>query len=168
MGNIEKLIEEYGNVYDVIRYELHDEPKQAVEILKKYGDKTDLRYHYIELECYDSLAHKELKNKNYEDALRHLLSASEKLPEYSEFYYGIGVAYYYLKDYDKAIEYINTAIDKAKSITITNPKTEVEVNKSFARYYDNLGAVYETIGNEEEAKKSSDKYKEYSAKIDEN
>lgn len=168
MDKIEELLEKYDkNIYEVCLYELHDNPKLAVEYLEKYGNKTDLRYYYTEIDCYDSLAHQELKNKNYEDALKHLLFVSEKLPDFSDFYYGIGVAYFYLKNYDKAIEYINKAIDKAKSITVNNIATAIEINKDFVIYYDNLGAVYETIGNEEGAKKCSDKYKEYSAKVEE-
>ena len=86
MDKIEELLEKYDkNIYEVCLYELHDNPKLAVEYLEKYGNKTDLRYYYTEIDCYDSLAHQELKNKNYEDALKHLLFVSEKLPDFSDF-----------------------------------------------------------------------------------
>ncbi len=143
--SIDELIEEYGNIYTAIFYEYHsDKREEGLELLYKTGDDSDIDYHYIEAMSHYEIGCDKLDNNNYEDALKHFLFVTERLPFYGDAYNGLGCVYSGLKQYDEAEKNIKKAIELTKS--------------DYARgvYYSNLSNLYSSKGNKEEAEKCAE------------
>ncbi|MFW6276464.1 MAG: tetratricopeptide repeat protein [Bacteroidota bacterium] len=56
-------------------------------------------------------AHNSLLNENYREAVIEYTMAIEKFDEYAPSWYGRGMAYYYLDEYDKSLKDFNRAIE---------------------------------------------------------
>ena len=144
MENLDELIEDYGNIYDVIFWEYRDKREEGLELLYQKGDNSDIYYHYIEALSHYEIGQDKLDENNYEDALKHFLFVTERLPFYCDAYNNLGVVYAGLHQYDEAEKSFKKAIELTKE------------DYARANYYLNLSCLYADMGNEEEAKKCSE------------
>ena len=79
-----------------------------------------------------------LEEQNYEEAIKCYTKIIEIDPNFKEAYNNRGLAYYNLKDYDKAID------DYAKAI-------EIDVDNNFKEVYKNRGLLYNLLGEYKKA-----------------
>lgn len=131
-------------------------PLKAVEYLKIYEENTEERafYYYLELSRANYLL------GNYEEALQYInkIDYNEKIRYLIDCIYILtarvlqGQIYCKMKDYDKAILYIEDAIEAIKPYTSIEYKGFVNyANKELAIAYESLSEVYSLKGNYEEA-----------------
>jgi protein O-mannosyl-transferase len=127
-------------------------------------------HYYLGLELIKTVAeteqNPEKKKALYEEGIRELKRSVEIMPSFGSAFTQIGVAYFRLKNFEKAIENYNkaTALQQADAITLNNIGSvyfewkkygeasenfnkALQIDPRFVDAYMNLGSVYGTLGN---------------------
>lgn len=151
MENLDALIEDYGNIYDVVKFEFLNEGKleEALEILEKEGCERDLDCNFLKIEIYFQLGLEEYNKSNYKKSLECFNYVTNALPNWAVAYNHIGLIYAKTKEYENAIENFEKAIHLS--------------DNRFADAYYNLGYIYHVLEQEEMAKK----YYNWACELDE-
>jgi Tfp pilus assembly protein PilF len=127
-------------------------------------------HYYLGLELIKTVAeleqNLEKKKALYEEGIRELERSVEIMPSFGSAFTQMGVAYFRLKNFEKAIENYNkaAALKQADAITLNNIgsvyfewkkyeeaaenfKKALQIDPRFIDAYMNLGSVYGTLGN---------------------
>jgi protein O-mannosyl-transferase len=127
-------------------------------------------HYYLGLELIKTVAESEQNPKKkkalYEEGIRELERSVEIMPSFGSAFTQMGVAYFRLKNFEKAIENYNkaAALKQADAITLNNIgsvyfewkkyeeasenfKKALQIDPRFIDAYMNLGSVYGTVGN---------------------
>jgi len=127
-------------------------------------------HYYLGLELIKNVAESEQdpgkKKTLYKEGIRELEKSVEIMPAFGSSFTQMGVAYYRLKDFEKAIENYNkaTALKQADAITLNNIgsvyfewkkyaeasenfKKALQIDPRFVDAHMNLGSVYGTMGD---------------------
>ena len=138
----EKLLNEYGNIYDYIREEFfyQDKFKEALELLDAEGSPVDLDYCFLKAENYMELGNRE---EDPEKALEYYSEVVKIVPNWVTVYNNIGLAYYKLGNYEDALANLN------KSVQLSDYR--------YGDAYYNLGYVLYKTGYKDIAKGNYDR-----------
>ena len=136
----EEILEEYGNLYDYIKQELFLDNKfnEALEIIEKEGNPTDIEFWGLLAEIHFELGNQCFEENNFGLALEHFFEVTKILPYWAVIYNSIGLTYLKTGDFERALENFNKSIELS--------------GNTFAHAFYNLGYLYSKQGNIEKAK----------------